>query len=223
MAKELLRDGVRRGLASVRARWPILAPGPTPLALAHQLLDDKAVEDAVRAAMMELGHAKTGVIGCILREDDGKCVVPFPEKLLPFLHTEVLEALRAGRLIARGLDPDNVAHGKPITIPADRWLILAPDFQASAAVHEGKTVAAGIAVEGLQAIEDKPPPLSSAETRKWFIEFKAQRSFCSEKTTWQAAQTKFGGRVTRPNILEIRKQLAPEWVRGRGRPRKAPK
>jgi hypothetical protein len=221
--KEPFQDAVRRGAVGVCARWPKTS-GPVLLIEAHRLLDDSDIERAVINAAMDWAYHWDGRIGFV-RGDDGRCVVPFPEKILPFLQAEVWTALRDGRLIARSIDPGNAVRGKLAVIPAVRWHLIEPVFERSSAVVEGKTVAIGIMVEAVasRAINDKLSPVSDATLFEWIKKYKKEQArTSSQESTWEAAKNVFGPRVTRERVLAACKALVPEWDRPPGRPRKNP-
>jgi hypothetical protein len=193
--RETVQDGVHRGAAGVRARWP-RASLVVPLAEAHRLLSDGEIETAVTLAACKLGYSLTGVRG-VARDAEGRCLVPPPEQVRPYLREIVEAKLRQGELNACGLDPDKAAHGKRAAIPADRWNFLLPDFEKSAANYGAKAVVVGVSVTGGESAPDEPAlkPISNEELSEWFTGYCQRGGALNDRVLWSAAKAEYGTRV----------------------------
>ena len=117
------------------------------------------------------------------------------------LRGAVHDALRTARIVARGLDSDNI-FGKPVEIPAGRWTVLVPDFARSTATCEGKTVAVGITIEVAKPETKSPPkkPISDAKLHEWFSRQNPDESL---RKLWGAAREEFGDSVTRDRVFAL--------------------
>jgi hypothetical protein len=141
------------------------------------------------------------------------------------LQYEILEKLRAGKLFATGYASNARLDEPPARIFADLWRLLELDVWNSAAKGNG------IEISGILIFKSKRRAASlvvhkrhsPAEFRRWYrdwVSCNLQKSYLpSRDEDLKAAQEKFGDKVHRPTLRALRKELAPdEWkVRGRRR------
>ena len=145
------------------------------------------------------------------------------------LESEILERLRQGQLVATGYDSRAALDAPPITIPADRWRVLTPDFNKSSATAVGFTVVGILVFEG--ETQKKPKPnrsagrLAPARLREWYRSWIDQNTCMgtipSRDEDWAAAKQALGESVPRDAVRTLREELAPAHWRKKGRRKSA--
>jgi hypothetical protein len=139
------RRELRARIAAVRKWWADFPIDPTPLSEAHRLCAEAEIEEAWIADLLDLCRGPS--IFKFPPGEAGRFVFTDFAGVVRRLQPNITAALRAGRLVASGIDPEKAVSGKSAIIPAKRWSILVPDFERSAATCEGRMVAIGITVE----------------------------------------------------------------------------
>jgi hypothetical protein len=94
------------------------------------------------------------------------------------LETELMDKLRRGELAATGYDMRLALDAKPVVLSADRWRVLAPDFERSAA-RTGAVEVSGIRVtERARAGHPEPKRkagrYSPADVEAWYRQYTAE-------------------------------------------------
>jgi len=139
---------------------------------------------------------------------------------------EVLHAsLRSGILVATGYDARAAIDASPVTIPADRWRVLVPDFSASSATVSGLTITGILVFENAPLPTMKPNRIpgtvAPAKLKAWYRKWVEQNVGSNTKPTrdedWAAAKVALGDGVPRDVIHRLRRELAPDAWRRRGR------
>jgi len=140
---------------------------------------------------------------------------------------ELLEKLRAGRLVAVGYDSRLPIDAPPIAIPSGRWpRALSLNFSESTATGGGLTVLDIQIFEGLPDLARAPPvrsgrAVSQAKVVSWYLEWVKKNSLLgkapSRKEDMAAAREIFGTHVTRELLRELRRDVSPEEWRRSGR------
>jgi hypothetical protein len=225
-----------------------------PLGEAHRLLSDEDAAHAIFVALRTMNWARLVnydgiVVRRLLTEDDlaqianldgvvvksslpGAFATPpwqeigLPrDRILEEMRRAVTHRLCDGRLVAKGISPDDPIRGRPFKIPADRLPGLTLDFRESTASFDGRLVAIGITIEEAASTKVKASPssrpVSQSGLEAWFKAFKAEwdsrGAIPSEETIIEAAGGEFGeGRVTRAPLRKVRTKLASDWPKKRG-------
>jgi hypothetical protein len=132
--------------------------------------------------------------------------------------------LRRGEVIATGYSHNSSLDMPATTIIPDRWRLLEPNFTDSSASGPGGEIA-GILVFA------RPKPksqnlttltaFSSAKLREWYTRYVAtneeNRTFPSRDDDLAAAKARFGNKIPRSALRQLRKELAPKTWTQRGR------
>jgi hypothetical protein len=134
------------------------------------------------------------------------------------LEAEILRQLKNGALFATGYSLNTPLDAPAEMISADRWRLLEPDFLASTA--KGR----GVEISGIRVFKKKarakaatPKRYSPAELRRWYptwVKYNVEQGRApSRDDDLEAAHHKFGNKVHRATLRELRAKLAPaEWI-----------
>jgi hypothetical protein len=213
-----IEEAVGNFIRLARQTWLARPDSPALLNVAHRLVDDDDVADAVIGVSLKLGAALYGIPVFPRDADDRRILSNDRRAIIDALRNHLVDGLRDGRFVAHALSPDGAAKGRPFVILAARWSILAPDFERSAATCEGQTVAVGITVEVAAVAANKPTPVSDAEFNEWFANWESRQSSAPGlRAARAAAEAQFGDRITRSRV-DARYRLV--WKRRPGRPPK---
>lgn len=140
------------------------------------------------------------------------------------LEEDLLDRLLAGDLLARGFNSAAPLDGQRQLIAPERWRDLILDIKESSAEGPGLAVTQILISSRLVKPKDTRTSIraTNALLRKWYIDWITRNTAKglrpSREDDEAAARTKFGLRVTRTVLRSLRKELAPEYWRKRGRP-----
>lgn len=144
------------------------------------------------------------------------------------LERELIDKLRRGVLTAFGYDSRAAIDAPPVTIPADRWRVLTPDFGESSATASGFTITGILVIEGMRqsAMPDRTAgTVATAKLASWYRQWVAQNAASGTIPTrdqdWAAAKAALGNGVPRDAVRHLRRHMAPDDWRRQGR-RKLP-
>ena len=141
------------------------------------------------------------------------------------LERELIDKLRRGVLTALGYDSRAAIDAPPVTISADRWRVLTPDFGESSATASGFTITGILVIEGMPQsamIPDRTAgTVAKAKLASWYRQWVAQNAASGAIPTrdqdWAAAKTALGNGVPRDAVRDLRRHMAPDAWRRQGR------
>jgi hypothetical protein len=142
---------VPRGNALSGARAPSVPPEVAPVegkTLEDALLtwgDPAAVTEMVRLARE--GYHGPAIIVLGVPETEAEQKIFRYRSLREQLKAELLANLRQGKLVAAGFDARAAIDARPVTVPADRWRVLTPNYVDSSATGPGITIAGILVTE----------------------------------------------------------------------------
>jgi hypothetical protein len=134
--------------------------------------------------------------------------------------------LRSGALIATGISPAAMPDEPARIILADRWQYLIPDFRFSSASGSASTIE-GILVFAPEMLRREAPRprarFSAAEVTRWYQGWVARPENSDRPPSSEAdriaAERELGFTVPRDLMRELRRDLAPEHWKQKGRRR----
>jgi len=219
------RDHIR----SLRQRWEPLDE-PLPLRRAHRLLDDETIERGMLDGLCDLCAPGGGTVLLEFPPADGEGNFLFLSErdLSRYLRPFVLRDLESQRLTATFIAPGGAVTGKRRKLPADRWRLIAPDWENDRAACAGELVAIDIAValtgDGKATEPKGRPAAASAIERWWWNEFvpKYDDNPPTRVECEQAARVRFPGGFDRKLLRKLRTET-PGWSKKGPRPKNGAK
>jgi hypothetical protein len=173
LAAAEFKAALRARISNLRDDWARAPINPLPLNHAHQLLDNREIEQAWIASLLELTRnapAQVSTFGGFPPRFHGELVFTAFDDVAHRLQSNVITALKDGRVIASGIEAGKELKGKPQKVRAERWQLLTPNFDDSTATVDERTVLRQVTVDLVTEFASSPKPVSESKLKEKVLE-----------------------------------------------------